>query len=60
MRDGHLKVMIATTIMDEGVDISGIDVLILGRRWKIVTTNNTEGRTSDTKKSWKRKYSLCI
>lgn len=30
MREGELKVMIATSIMDEGVDISGIDVLILG------------------------------
>lgn len=29
MRDGDLKVMIATTIMDEGVDISGIDVLLM-------------------------------
>jgi len=30
MRSGELKVMIATSIMDEGVDISGIDVLIMG------------------------------
>ena len=30
MREGSLKVLIATTIMDEGVDISGIDTLILG------------------------------
>lgn len=30
MREGELKVMIATSIMDEGVDISGIDVLIQG------------------------------
>lgn len=29
MRDGTLKVLIATSIMDEGVDISGIDVLIM-------------------------------
>lgn len=30
MREGSLKVMIATTIADEGLDISGIDMLILG------------------------------
>lgn len=30
MREGKLKVLIATTIADEGVDISGIDMLILG------------------------------
>ncbi|AAY52892.1 DNA helicase [Listeria phage A511] len=30
MRDGKLKVMISTSIVDEGVDISGIDALILG------------------------------
>ena len=30
MREGRLKVLIATTIADEGVDISGIDMLILG------------------------------
>lgn len=29
MKNGNLKVMIATSIMDEGVDISGIDVLVL-------------------------------
>lgn len=30
MRNGELKVMISTSLIDEGVDISGIDVLILG------------------------------
>lgn len=30
MKDGELKVLIASTILDEGVDISGIDVLIMG------------------------------
>lgn len=30
MRNGQLKVLIATSIMDEGVDISGIDSLIMG------------------------------
>lgn len=29
MRSGELKVVIATSIMDEGVDISGIDVLVM-------------------------------
>src|SRR5699024_3107799 len=30
MRSGKLKVMIATSLIDEGVDISGINALILG------------------------------
>jgi hypothetical protein len=30
MRSGKLKVMIATSLIDEGVDISGINSLILG------------------------------
>lgn len=30
MRNGKLKVMIATSLIDEGVDISGINALILG------------------------------
>lgn len=30
MKDGDLKVIIATSLIDEGVDISGINVLILG------------------------------
>uniref|UniRef100_A0AAU6MXG7 DNA helicase n=1 Tax=Staphylococcus phage 184DA TaxID=3110532 RepID=A0AAU6MXG7_9CAUD len=30
MRSGNLKVMIATSLIDEGVDISGINALILG------------------------------
>lgn len=30
MREGRLKVLIATSLVDEGVDISGIDALVLG------------------------------
>lgn len=30
MRNGTLKVLIATSILDEGVDVSGIDALIMG------------------------------
>lgn len=30
MRDGSLRVLVATTIVDEGVDIAGINMLILG------------------------------
>lgn len=29
MRDGELKVIIATSILDEGVDVSGIDALVM-------------------------------
>ena len=34
MRSGKLKVMIATSLIDEGVDISGINALILGASGK--------------------------
>lgn len=30
MKQGKLKVLISTSLMDEGVDISGIDALIMG------------------------------
>lgn len=52
MRAGELKVMIATSIIDEGVDISGIDVLIMAAGGKSVRqTLQRVGRALRKKKT---------
>lgn len=59
MRDGHLKVMISSTIIDEGVDISGIDTLILGAGGKSLRqTLQRVGRGLRKKKTGENKVSV--
>lgn len=59
MRSGKLKVMIATTIMDEGVDISGIDTLILGAGGKSLRqTLQRVGRGLRKKKTGENKIEV--
>ena len=59
VRDGHLKVMISSTIIDEGVDISGIDTLILGAGGKSLRqTLQRVGRGLRKKKTGENKVSV--
>lgn len=59
MRDGQLKVMISSTIIDEGVDISGIDTLILGAGGKSLRqTLQRVGRGLRKKKTGENKVSV--
>lgn len=59
MRDGHLKVLISSTIIDEGVDISGIDTLILGAGGKSLRqTLQRVGRGLRKKKTGENKVSV--
>ena len=59
MRNGELKVMIATSIMDEGVDISGIDVLVLGAGGKSLRqTVQRVGRAIRKKKDKENKAQI--
>lgn len=59
MRAGTIKVMIATTIADEGLDISGIDVLILGAGGKSLRqTLQRVGRVLRKKKVGENKATI--
>lgn len=59
MRDGALKVMISSTIIDEGVDISGIDTLILGAGGKSLRqTLQRVGRGLRKKKTGENKVEV--
>lgn len=59
MRDGKLKVMISSTIIDEGVDISGIDTLILGAGGKSLRqTLQRVGRGLRKKKTGENKVEV--
>ena len=59
MREGRLKVLIATTIADEGLDISGIDVLILGAGGKSLRqTLQRVGRVLRKKKVGENKATI--
>lgn len=56
MRDGKLKVMIATSLIDEGVDISGIDSLIMAGAGKSLRqTLQRVGRALRKKKTGENK-----
>lgn len=59
MRDGKLKVLISSTIIDEGVDIAGIDTLILGAGGKSLRqTLQRVGRGLRKKKEGENRVSV--
>jgi len=59
MRDGTEKVLISSSILDEGVDISGIDTLVLGAGGKSLRqTLQRVGRGLRKKKTGENKVDV--